>query len=221
MATFILILLVALSFPLIGGVTTLRDNVICSSNLRQIGLGILQFAADNADRLPGPLYSGQYPFLNDPSQLSYQLTNYVYVDQTRVKTLRPDIFLCPAYKRVVSPVGYCPVYVVNVKVLMDGVDGKRPPFGYPNSLYPVVFNTNRDYQPMRLSSLSRIVDDQGAPAMTKTWFMKDVDQSDPMFVSLPVEYIYKLPTRMVHKNHRNALFFDFHVSGIDQNNQTN
>lgn len=68
----IVLFLGALVLPAAGRVQALRDNTVCASNLRQVGLGILNYAHDHNGLLPGPLLSGQFAYWPHYSQLSWQ-----------------------------------------------------------------------------------------------------------------------------------------------------
>ncbi len=52
--------------------------------------------------------------------------------------------------------------------------------------------------------------------------MKDIDATDPLLVKYtgisPASYQSGLPTKKVHRDHRNALFFDLHVEKIEFDN---
>lgn len=219
--------LFAMLLPFAGAMLEMKNNTICVSNLRQIGMGILAYSQDNQGVLPGPLYSGQYPWYGpssgtgvnggDSTQLASYVQPYLDIEKTRTKKGGDDVFVCPSYKRAVrNKIGSSPVYRMNVEVRMRDLAGTHAPFGYPNRLHPVVFNTNKDFPPMRLTALAEIVDEAGRPARTSVWAMKDVDESDPIFAIYSHEYGAGVPKTMVHKTHRNALFFDFHVEAVDR-----
>lgn len=211
----ILLILAATAFPAITGLAKMRDDITCSSNLRQIGMGILAYANDNDGRLPGPLLTAQYPYYTSSNQLSYVLLDYLSVDKTLTKVGKKDVFVCPAFRRVVKKLGSTPVYQLNITVTMDGTSELRQPFGYPNSGYPETFGKDEDESPMRLVDLMRITDTNGQPARTTTWMLKDHDKQPP-HQQANLSSFSSSPTKMVHRRHRNALFFDFHVEKTDQ-----
>ena len=210
----IIAMLAIVLVPAGAKVLQLTESTRCVSNLRQIGCGILSYSSDNEGRLPGPLQSAQYPYWNWPTQLSRVLVDYLNVDATRQKVGRVDVFICPAFKRVVKKFGDSPVYALRNTVKMDGADQDMLPFGYPCSDFPATFGTNKDFPPMRLADLGRITDSEGRAAQATTWMLKDVDKLGPGFL----ESLYSLPglpKKMVHGKHRNALFYDFHVAAVD------
>lgn len=92
---------------------------------------------------------------------------------------------------------------------------KCAPFGYLNSEYPALYGTSIDFPPMRLAELSEIRDQEGRPARTTTWMMKDIDYEDLIMQQHVMEFTPYLPPSRVHGDHRNAIFFDFHMEKID------
>ncbi len=217
----ILLVLGAGAVPAAGRVLSIRGDVACLSNLRQIGLGIQAYATDNQDTLPGPLQSAQYPYWNYDSQLSKILADYLAVYARRKKltddgkNIVSDVFVCPAFKRAVGVLGDAPVYSLNIYVTMRDGAAPVPPFGYPCDDFPKTFGTSKNIQPLKRTSLADIVDAEGRPAQTSTWMLKDVDQQASQFGEF-TSIKSKLPKTMVHGRHRNALFFDFHVGAVDQ-----
>lgn len=218
----IVLALGALVLPVAGRVQEVRDNTICMSNLRQVGLGILNYAHDHNGLLPGPLYSGQYPWWpgnvdgGHRTQLTSYISSYLDLKKTRTKWNGDDVFVCPAFKRVVKRLGNAPVYRLRIEVPMGEAGNRGMPFGYPNSLNPDLYETESDFPPMRLVSLADIRDANGRPAQSSTWMLKDADQDQGETVVQTSEYLPNLPATRVHKSHRNALFFDLHVAPVDR-----
>lgn len=215
----ILLILAATAYPAITGLSRLREDTMCSSNLRQIGMGILTYANDNDGRLPGPLLTAQYPYYTSSNQLSFVLRDYLPVDMTLNKSgekaVKKDVFVCPGFRRVVKKLGSLPVYQLNITVTMDGAPEYRQPFGYPNSEYRETFGRRDDVPPMRLVDLPRITDKDGRPAQMTTWMLKDYDKQPPRQDAVLSSFA-NAPAKMVHRTHRNTLFFDFHVEKTDQ-----
>jgi len=211
----ILLVLAATAYPAISGLARLREDTTCLSNLRQIGMGILAYSNDNDGKLPGPLLTAQYPYYTSSNQLSYVLLDYLAVDKTLTKVGKKDVFVCPGFRRVVKKLGSTPVYQLNITVTMDGSPEYRQPFGYPNSGYPDTFGTSDDVAPMRITDLTRITDKDGRPARMTTWMLKDHDKQPP-YQDANLSSFSSSPAKMVHRTHRNALFFDFHVEKTDQ-----
>lgn len=213
----IVAILGALTIPVLASSIRKQDDVVCLSNLRQIGLGIQLFAADNNGNLPGPLYIAQYPWYNDPVQLCWQLTNYLPVDRTTTKYKFRDVFVCPAFRKSLKKLGNAPVYALNINVPMGADQTIRQPYGYPNRTYTALFGDQADFPVMKLHQLAEIVDTNGRAAAASTWMLKDIDQEDPWLQSLPLNGFANFPKTKVHRDHRNALFYDFHVESVDRN----
>jgi hypothetical protein len=229
-----------LAFSVVGVSGKIRDDMTCISNLRQIGVGILTYTGDHNGFLPGPLLIGQFPYLEtsyggDSKALATHLEDYLAIIKSQWKT-GGDVFRCPANRRlVISRPQETPVFMVNTEVPMNGRVGPQAPFGYPNKHYAnyrynlaggilrdVVIDKNgnpQDELPVNLTALDQIVDAQGHPARNKTWAVKDVDQLEKVFEREKSSYRTRLPKKMAHGSHRNALFFDFRVGRVDELNQ--
>jgi len=205
-----------LLLPAISGIVRKQDGLICLSNLRQIGLGIQSYALDHEGDLPGPLYTAQYPYLNDSSQLSFYLVDYLKLDASKTKYRHNDVFVCPAYRRSMKQIGNGPVYTLNIHVPMEGANTPQQPFGYPNKQYPAMFGAPKDFPVMKLARLGQIVDSNGLGAASRTWMLKDIDQEDRRLQELSLGASSSFPKRRVHGDYRNAIFFDFHVEPVDR-----
>jgi prepilin-type processing-associated H-X9-DG protein len=214
----ICLILGVLLVPAAAGLRSFADNASCTSNLRQIGAGVLFYAQDNDGRLPGPLLSGQYPFVNSlPAYARYsQLANVLkdYLDGQRVENESPrgTVFLCPAFKRAVPDYQYSVVYGVNIQKTLDGAPEPRQLFGYANNLDPETFGSMENLAPMRLADLGRLTDEDGKPAAASTWLLSDADALDKRFEGLKAVEGDSGWQRPVHGRRRNALFADFHVA---------
>jgi prepilin-type N-terminal cleavage/methylation domain-containing protein/prepilin-type processing-associated H-X9-DG protein len=220
-AVGIILVLGVVVLPSVGKVLNIRGDVTCLSNLRQIGLGILQYTEENNGVLPGPLQAMQFPWWSgagpnggDPTQLASYLQPYLALKKTRTKWDGTDVFVCPAYKSVKKGVGDSPAYALNIRVPMGEELTERPPFGYPCAIYPNTFKTNATMWPLRMVELPEIRGTNGSPAQASTWLMMDADQQNERFKNEPAD-LRSLPPYKVHRTHRNALFFDFHVARID------
>ncbi len=211
----IVLVLGAIILPLLSRTQALRDNTVCVSNLRQIGLGIIAYSSDNNSILPGPLSAGQFPYRSEVYQLSWHIADYLDLDKTASKN-RSDVFVCPAYKSFAGRnIANVPVYRVNVKVPMTRSPEGAAPFGYPNVRYPALYGKYRDDPPLSIISLNEILDEKGQVARTTTWAIKDLDNSDPFYSAHFPVYGGTISPVKVHVTHRNALFFDFHVEPAD------
>ena len=207
----------ALLLPVASRMRLCGESCKCAANLRQIGAGILAYTQENDGTLPGPLKIGVFPWWTDTAALSWRLQKYLELDPTRWKR-RDDVFICPAYLRVVRSTSDVPDYMLNALVPMRDVGSGHQPVGYPDAM---ILGTNTmvsEREPMKLSQLGDIVDSQGIPAAAGTWALKDADALDPLLASW--SYGALLPKKMVHETHRNALFYDFHVGPLDALNHS-
>lgn len=212
----LLAMVAALAVPAFQKLRSDALDTQCTSNLRQMGLGICQYVHDNAGTLPGPLNAGQLAYNSSYSQLSRFVADYLNLDRDSRKR-RADVFVCPAFRALIGErVAVVPVYRVNAHVTMRGFQGPQPPFGYPNSQFPDVYNTRLDFMPMKAVKLADIVDEQGNPAQATTFAIKDMDAADAYYSQFLKSYGKTgLLPKKAHGDRRNALFFDFHVEAVD------
>lgn len=82
----IIVVLMALLFPIFGQTRSAAQSVACLANLRQIHAGLLQYAADNGKRLPDPFVS----------QTSWEQSLRKYVTNTDAFRCKADGELYPA-----------------------------------------------------------------------------------------------------------------------------
>lgn len=207
-------LLASLLLPVISRTREQAENIECVSNLRQIGAASLRYATDHDHCLPGPLMQSQYGYWDHYTQMAWYLEDYLDVEKRRGKTRR-DVFTCRANRRESVDPANTPIFMINVNVEMEGRTGPQVPFGYPNEYSSRLRGIPFDEPPMRVSDLADIVGNNGVTALATTWALKDMDATDNALIDNTSSYKRRLPQRMVHGGHRNALFFDFHVARID------
>jgi prepilin-type N-terminal cleavage/methylation domain-containing protein/prepilin-type processing-associated H-X9-DG protein len=209
----IVAVLVSLAFPLAAMIRGEGDRVKCASNLRQVGTGLLSFSMDHDNRLPGPLLGAVFPWWsNEPKALSWWIWSYVNIE-TSFKKPREDVLMCPSYKRdVKGDYTSIPVFTLNTAAKMRGdLETDRQPFGYPHPYLngrPVA-----DREPLRVPQLADLTDATGTGGPAIVWALKDADACDPVFRNS--SFFKRLPREPRHRGSRNALFFDFHVGGVD------
>jgi prepilin-type processing-associated H-X9-DG protein len=127
---------------------------------------------------------------------------------------RANVFICPSYQRVIKSLKG-PVYVLNQKQIADL---GQTPFGDPDMPKdPVVKAAVSTWMDTEVGTGDRQVD------LTRTWAIKDADQQDfsgPNAATAPASVGQMAPTP-VHGDHRNALFYDWHVGklGVDTTNK--
>jgi prepilin-type N-terminal cleavage/methylation domain-containing protein len=142
----IIAVLAGLLLTSLSSITKSGDDTKCVSNLRQVAMAVNAYASDNDDTLPGPLYSGQFPFYTAGS-LSYFLVPYLGLSKTNLQWAPENsVFVCPSFARAaeatpgfqsVTTYGWIPNYIA----ANYGDTGIRP-WGYP--LEPVMqFEPNR------------------------------------------------------------------------------
>jgi len=178
----------------------------CMSNLKQIGIAVQLYVNDNDDALPGPVFSGARPSYdrNSSTELIWYIADYL--DSQNPNSVSPgkpviaEVFVCPGYQRnapgVVSMEGR-KCYLLNDNVDPDPTN-RVPPFGYPE------VGGDPAIRPIKLAEI-----DSYAPA-GDTFAITDVDR-----INVPnphVTWWNDLPSKPVHGQVRNELYFDFHVA---------
>jgi prepilin-type N-terminal cleavage/methylation domain-containing protein len=206
-------ILAALLFPALTTSRNSMDNVKCVSNLRQIGAAVNLFCNDHDDYFPGPLWYGQTPWYTsvDPASLPSSLEKYLNLAPSQPWGQRANVFVCPAYERAVT-IASAPVYCTLQLVLSgsNGASGPRP-WGYPNngseglSAYQAV---------MRRIAIAQYLINGKAVTLAASPAIRDTDKLDYQTGSKPGWYD-QLPSKPVHIDHQNTLFFDFHVGPVD------
>lgn len=177
--------------------TTARAVAI--SQMRQIGLGLFQYASDNSGSLPGQQKVGQGTVFdpNKHDQLASELGPYLGVPEPTRPTV-VKVFVPPAFARAMknNVTGGATSYVMQMSLQADG--RKVEPWGgKDNSVSPP-----QDKPPMKLSAVPG-----GA------WVFCDADQQNPHVIGQP--WAAKTPLRMIHGTQRLALLFNGSVTEID------
>jgi prepilin-type N-terminal cleavage/methylation domain-containing protein len=222
----IIAILAGLLLPALSKVKDGANSTKCASNLQQIGVAINAYTTDNDGQLPGPLAPWQFATLAaagvgggataaDAPYLRAKLAKYLGMSEV-ADTDRANVFACPSFLREVPKLD-APVYVMNPQEITEL---KQAPFGDPT----------KGQDPVRKATLSNWVEsDTGTPDkpvnLAQTWAMKDADQQAFMgsTVAVPAPAGGSLPKTPVHGDHRNALFYDWHIGKLDadlaRNNQ--
>jgi prepilin-type N-terminal cleavage/methylation domain-containing protein len=108
----IICVLAALLLPAVGAARKAANDTKCVSNLRQLGTGILAYAADHGGRLPGPCPTGLGMTLSssDKTQLIYFLQPYLGLPKPTSTAYYPEILHCPAADALAAQQGkkWCP-----------------------------------------------------------------------------------------------------------------
>lgn len=206
----IIAILAGVLLPVLAKVQDRARSTKCASNLRQIGVAINAYSADNDGSLPGPLATWQIPTPlggGGDDQLCKKLAKYLGLSETPTATPTEgmSVFICPANARENKMLTGA-VYVLNPTQI---VDLQKPPFG----------SIDGGKGPVTKAMLSNWIDPSSSNGerpvdLSRTWAIKDADQqalAGSASASGPPTGTPALP---VHGDHRNALFYDWHVGKL-------
>ncbi|AHF90701.1 N-terminal cleavage protein [Opitutaceae bacterium TAV5] len=190
-------ILAAIIIPVTGKVRSSAANAQCKTALRNYGVAIQMYVNDNRDKLPGPCYGfvKRDMLLESQKHLFGYIAPYISL-QSAIGKL-PDNYLCSLLlKKAVKPAEpNIAVYKLAGKVKTGpDKDDRSWPMGYPTS------ETTTD--PVRTYGF---VAGYNTPSQTKA--LHDVDYEN----GVDDTKRDALPLKPVHGNHRNVLFFDWHV----------
>lgn len=216
----IIAILAGILLPVIGKVREQADSTKCLNNLRQIATAMLAYTSDNDDQLPGPLTAEQLPtFTAGGDQGSLAEILDPYLNKLRSENgatgstgdPRNNPFMCPSYAKLHGKSPSMPVYLVNMTTMTSF---EQAPWG----------DAAADKQPVKRALLSTWVEDQlegsDRPVnLARLWAVIDADQG-VLTMPTPLNRQGAMPGRSlprdpVHGDHRNAIFYDFHVGKID------
>jgi prepilin-type N-terminal cleavage/methylation domain-containing protein len=228
----IIAIFVGLLFPAFGKVLATLDRTKCTSNLRQVGVALGSYVADNNGYLPGPLWVWQNPYYHssDYGVLGTVLAKYLGLtiladNQTELA----KVLMCPAWKRgwpyvqdeqfiMNSQVGATsdnPTAGINpwgdAEIVVDngGVQGVDPLGGDRPRPLASLPNEDLNGKPISASTIWAM-QDYDQDSSKQPWNLPKVDDSRyPGIVPHAVHGYYPLHPE---KDVRNALYFDFHVA---------
>jgi prepilin-type N-terminal cleavage/methylation domain-containing protein/prepilin-type processing-associated H-X9-DG protein len=197
----IIAILAAMLLPALARAKQKAYGIQCTSNLKQVGIGLQMYVDDNNQSLPGPVWAGARASYdkNSGDEFIYYMATYLGAPAPSGQTVIAKTFVCPGYARnapdITSMMGR-KVYLLN-----DDLDpsplNRVPPFGYPSPpIAPVKYNAMDTY-----TSRSQI------------YAITDVDQAVPT-LNPAVSWWTDLPNKPVHGVARNQLFFDWHVQSV-------
>jgi prepilin-type N-terminal cleavage/methylation domain-containing protein/prepilin-type processing-associated H-X9-DG protein len=195
----IIAVLAGLLLPAVSKVRKNADNAACTSNLRQIGVGINTYTADHDGRLPQVQLNGITPqYSTKDLTLPVVLQPYLgYPVASKTIQIAP-IFSCPASKRLAN------WQTLNTLVVesINTASGLADPFGYSGG-----------QSSMTLAQVAALTDKNGntiplatAPAIS------EVDKA--YFNGNPPWGAASVPATPLHDDHLNVLYFDWHVGPI-------
>ena len=186
----IIALMLAILMPSLAKARRLAKNVICQSNLRQIGLGVTAYVNEYKGAIP---YSGKYVFMNPNNKESKNnwiglLTPYLSGSKT------PDTLVYDNGK--VSRVWMCPEYKAS----------SSNPFSYMMDRHIAYANNGWPSYPNTTSRKIYQIPGPGSKIM-----FADAWGSYPDFTDSSINHIIGLGTGIRHNNKANCLMVDCHV----------
>lgn len=182
-------ILAALLFPVLGKSQDRADSVGCLASLRNIGMGISLYVADNNGTLPGPINRGQSAnYGMGPNSLLYHIGFYMGLGE-RPETIGVEkVALCPGFHHATgSDEGVC--WWTNQEAVVEGSTTRVNPWGHPASLP----EPGKPIRALRIASPSRQM------------ALQDVDQE------LGIAWA-GIPAKPVHDGLRHRLYFDWHAA---------
>lgn len=105
----IISVLAAIIFPVFARARENARRASCMSNLKQIGLALMQYTQDYDERLPANSYLSTKPFPNDPSHSG---SRWLWWHMIYPYIKNSQVFICPSTTAswdTLNPDGYAPV----------------------------------------------------------------------------------------------------------------
>lgn len=183
-------------------------------NLKQVGIAILSFAADNDQRLPGPTPTGQRPYYrgtdraHDAPFLAFFLAPYLGCPTPA--TTSSDLNICPplissGVKAIKGATVFNEInYIVNygtTNLPGDAIAAWRRTLFGSNFYSPPL-------TPAKLPTLAQAV------PLNEVWMMCNADQECTAPSLMASGWFSSLPLKPVHGTTRNFLYVDGHVEAL-------
>jgi len=196
----IIAILAALLLPALAQAKATALRCKCLANLKQIGTGVQLYQNDAADRLPGPIWTGQ-PFQYDQTTtncLTLALWNYLSTPAPSADMANSPLFLCPSYDQS-APTAPAGAERISLIVNQDIDPGTAVvyPFGYP------AHAGNPTYEPLKTSQIGNY------GSISEIYALTDADKKNSPPANNP--WYAQLPAKPAHGNYRNELYFDWHA----------
>ncbi len=208
--------LASILLPVINIAHAQSDAMKCAANLRQLGSGINSYVGDHDGLLPGPLEPLVYPAYSAEADRETALVNFIgsYIG---IMARTPGaihkgetVTTCPGFVREVRGV-ILPSYVMNFADQLPALN--QSPWGEAGAGTKPVQLANLTAWEDTVTTGTHIASENGQRNLTRTWAIKDADKDS--FKGMTGGAVGGLPDKPVHKDFRNALFYDWHVGKID------
>jgi len=211
----IIAILAAMLLPALAKAKQKAQQTACLNNLKQVGLALHMYLADNNDRLPPGFslygldwgqYAGYYAALSDlDGLLPTYIHSYMGVQDPGATTNLIASMICPAALSLASTVDTWHRHFFGLYNPDQADTNVTSVTFYPFGVYKGYPNT----QPSK-----RMSQFNGVTSLDKAWAMTDLDQvpwlvggtSKPGWADVD-----SLPTKPVHGTVRNGLYFDGHA----------
>lgn len=200
----IVAILATILIPVVSSVRKASTNAQCVSTMRSIGTGIQMYVADN-ETLPGPLYGHVIPQTRVNSSgpqgghLFSFIAPYLSITTSSSNLPVPAEYLCVGWRQNVQGnwrTNNAPVYMVNGSANVPASNGRvfvQSPWGAAN---------REGRLPFRYADIAELND------LHSTWALSDLDALNTSSAAS------LLPQQPVHGDHRNRLYFDWHVGRV-------
>jgi prepilin-type N-terminal cleavage/methylation domain-containing protein/prepilin-type processing-associated H-X9-DG protein len=205
----IISLLVSILLPSLQKAKEIAQNAVCRSNLRQIGLGVILYSAENDGSLPGP-GSFHFPW-KAPDSNGWRLVPYL------VPTYIPGKAELDTLTQLDVPAVRCPSQPEPPYELTDGgynsyrLQTNGAGRGWTREVEPYVMPFGHaSAGPDHWSGRGIPLNLEEMEVADKLWMLVDRD-SQPLWMTQPYQ---EIPS---HLDSRNFLFFDAHVENVPVN----
>lgn len=183
----IIAILAAVLFPVFARARENARRSSCQSNMKQIGLGLLQYAQDYDERFPAATF--------DTEANNWRVVTFPYLKSKQV-------FKCPSQPTATATDGFPVSYAVNYPTGNNGTTSmKSGPFGCGNWPYGTFYCTET-YTLAQITSTSRVI--------------SVLDNYDPVRCHYEVDYDTTVLKDKIflHLGTTNFLFVDGHVKAL-------
>lgn len=203
-------ILASLLLVSLDSVRTKASRAVATSNLRQLSVAIMSYAADNNNSLPGPLNFGQGPRYSRTvtDSLGYMLYAYLGLPEPTSADQAFPLLSSPNFvKYRKDPTS--PSYVMNQQIPQVQADGTT------NMIQPWGRQGAGGSAPMKLVAIAGLGNAE-TNSLVGTWAMTEVDRKNVGVVTPSGNpgWKTKLPLTPVHGDVRISMFFDWHAQAI-------